>query len=315
MTNNVEKPGIANHSVGEGFNGNLLIKKVTKGLTSNGKPYLTLILSDKTGTIEAKIWSVTSEQEKSLVSGEIVFIEGIVSEFRGKAQLNIQYFNDSVLDVDLADFLESAPVSKNDMKVEILEAISNIQNVNIRKITSTIITKYENQFFEFPAASSMHHAYVSGLAYHTTSMLKIAKSLCEIYPELNKDLLVAGVILHDVQKCNEYTGVVSTERTLEGKLKGHLVMISEEIGLTAKELNIDGEEVLLLQHLMGSHHGKMEWGSFVLPQIMEAEILHFIDNIDAKMEMLKKALGNIEKGNFTGKLFGMDNRSFYKPTI
>lgn len=307
--------GIANHNVGSEFIGQLLIKNATKGVASNGNPFLTLILSDQSGTIEAKMWSVTKEQVNTFTPGKVVHIEGVVSEFRGKLQLNINHVSICEGDVDLSEFLESASVNKNELMNEIMDTISNMENKKIRKITETIIIKYEKVFSDYPASTGIHHAYVSGLAYHTVSMLKIAKSLCAIYPELNKDLLYAGVILHDVQKCGEYTGVISTERTLEGKLKGHLVMISEEIAFVAKELGIEGEEVLLLQHLMGSHHGRLEWQAFVVPQLIEAEVLHHIDNIDAKMDMLKSALSGVKKGEFTERLFGLDNRSFYKPTI
>ncbi|RKJ49620.1 3'-5' exonuclease, partial [Butyricicoccus sp. 1XD8-22] len=213
------KKGIANYTKGSEFIGQLLIKDAKKGVASNGNPFLTLILSDQTGTIEAKMWSVTKEQVDTFISGEVVNIEGVVSEYRGKAQLNINFINICQGDVDLSNFLESAPIEKSDMLNEILDTISNMENDKIRAITGNIIKKHKKDFLEYPAASSMHHAYVSGLAYHTVSMLRIAKSLCSIHPELNKDLLYAGVILHDLKKIKEYTGVISTERTLEGKLK------------------------------------------------------------------------------------------------
>lgn len=309
------KTGIANYNVGENFEGQLLIRNVTKGIASNGNPFLTVFLSDRSGTIEAKIWSVTDREVESYVTQKVVNIRGVISEFRGKTQLNINHISICEDDIDLSNFLESAPVTKDDMLKEVIDTINNMENEKIKTITGFLIKKYESDFLEYPAASSMHHAYVSGLAHHTTSMLRVAKSLCDIYPLLNRDLLYAGVILHDLKKVKEYDGVISAERTLEGKLKGHLVMISEEIGLVAKELGIDGEEVLLLQHLCGAHHGKLEWQSFVVPQIAEAEILHFIDMIDSRMDMFKDALEGIEKGEFTERLFGLDNRSFYKPNI
>lgn len=306
--------GIVNFDVGTGINGQLLIDKATKGVASNGSPFLTLFLTDRTGKIEAKLWSVTEEQVESFTSGKVVNVEGVITEFRGNKQLKIQSIS-LCDDVDLSNFVKTAPVTKEHLISEIDETINNMENENIKNITAKIMAKHRQEFYEFPAAKSMHHNYQSGLAYHTVTMLKIAKSLADIYPELNKDLLYALIILHDIKKCSEYTGVINTERTLEGKLKGHLAMISEEIGITAMELGIEGEEVLLLQHGVGSHHGKLEWGSFVQPQIMEAEIVHFIDMIDAKMDMLRQALGKVEKGEFTERLRGLDNRSFYKPTI
>lgn len=306
--------GIKNYGVGEWFNGSLLIKKTAKGIASNGSPFLTIIFQDQSGEIEAKLWDVTEEQSNTFVEGKIVNVAGTVTEFRGKLQLTVSQIEINNNE-DVINYVKNAPINKNDVWNELMNTIQNMKNEKIKQITAKILEKYKEKFLLYPAASGMHHAYAGGLAYHTISMLKIAKSLCQVYPELNSDLLYAGVILHDIKKCEEYTGILNIKRTLEGKLKGHIVMISEEIAETAKELNIEGEEVLLLQTIVLSHHHKGEWGSPVSPQIMEAEILHYIDMIDAKMEMMRTALENTEKGNWTERLPGLENRSFYKPTI
>lgn len=147
-------------------------------------------------------------------------------------------------------------------------------------------------------------------------MLGIARQLHELYPSINKDLLYAGIILHDIGKIKELSGVVSTTYTLEGKLLGHITIMVEEIAEMAKELQVEEkEEVLILQHLILSHHGKAEWGSPKPPMVKEAELLHIIDLIDAKMNMLDKALDKVQPGEFTERLFAMDNRSFYKPSF
>lgn len=148
----------------------------------------------------------------------------------------------------------------------------------------------------YPAASKNHHEYASGLAHHIVSMLQIARELSKLYPQINKDLLYAGIILHDLGKLKELSGVVTTTYTLEGKLLGHIPMMVEEIGLMARELQIEGEEVLILQHLVLSHHGKAEWGSPTPPLVREAEILHLIDLIDAKMNMLNRSLDKVKPG-------------------
>lgn len=311
------KKGIANYHYGEVFNGYMLVKNSTQGTARNGKEYLNVTLSDSSGEITAMVWDADENKIKIFTTGHIVNVEGKIDEYQGKKQINLQNFrlkneDDGVI---LSDLLKSAPMEGELLFKLILSTVLGMKNEKIKMITSALLEEYEEDFKAYPAAKSMHHNYVSGLAYHTFCMLEIAKSLCEIYPELNKDLLYAGVILHDLQKVREYDGVVSTERTLEGMLKGHLVMISEEIGSVAKELGIEGEEVLLLQTLTLSHHLKGEWGSPVAPQILEAEILHYIDMIDARMDMLKNALSKVEKGEFTEKLWGLDNRSFYKPNI
>ena len=186
---------------------------------------------------------------------------------------------------------------------------------NPHAFSRQIVNKHVDSLYVYPAASKFHHAFVSGLAYHVVSMLEVGKSLCDIYPELNRDLLYAGIILHDIGKVYELSGAVSTTYTVEGTLLGHIQMMVTEIAETAKELQIEGEEVLVLQHLVLSHHGKPEWGSAKMPVIREAEMLHLIDMIDAKMNMMNKALATTDPGEFTERLFPMDNRSFYKPSF
>ncbi|RIM73024.1 HD domain-containing protein, partial [Staphylococcus arlettae] len=126
--------------------------------------------------------------------------------------------------------------------------------------------------------------------------------------------LYSSIILHDLGKVRELSGPVATTYTVEGNLLGHISIASEEVSEAAKELNIEGEEIMLLKHMILAHHGKMEFGSPKLPHIKEAEILFFIDNIDAKMNMFEKAYNKTEKGQFTERIFGLDGRQFYKPT-
>src|SRR5699024_11324730 len=134
-------------------------------------------------------------------------------------------------------------------------------NPAIQRIVRAIVKKYEEPLLLYPAAAKNHHEYVSGLAHQIVSMLAIARELVKLYPELNKDLLYAGIILHDLGKVKELSGLVTTSYTLQGKLIGHIPLMVEEIGQIANELNIEGEEVIILQHLVLSHHGKAEWGS------------------------------------------------------
>jgi 3'-5' exoribonuclease len=146
-------------------------------------------------------------------------------------------------------------------------------------------------------------------------MLDLAKAIAQLYPSLDTDLLYAGVILHDLGKVIELSGPISTTYTVAGNLLGHISIMVNEIGKAAEELNIHGEEVMVLQHMVLSHHGKAEWGSPKPPLIKEAEILHLIDNIDAKMNMLDRALERVKPGEYTEKIFALDNRSFYKPAF
>ncbi|HHV5986031.1 TPA: HD domain-containing protein, partial [Streptococcus agalactiae] len=159
--------------------------------------------------------------------------------------------------------------------------------------------------------------FESGLAYHTATMVRLADSIGDIYPELNKSLMFAGIMLHDLAKVIELSGPDNTEYTIRGNLIGHISLIDEELTKILAELNIDDtkEEVTVLRHVILSHHGQLEYGSPVRPRIMEAEIIHMIDNIDANMMMMTTALNRVNEGEMTNRIFAMDNRSFYKPNI
>lgn len=311
------KTGINQYKVGSSFEGFLLVKNVSKGTTSNGKPFLTLILVDKTGEIEAKIWDATLEDETMFVPEKIVKITGRITEFRGMRQLTIQAIRpqQQTDGVNVQDFIQTAPIPKEQLMEKINETIFEIQNPNIQRIVRAFVEKYREELLTYPAAVSNHHEYVSGLAHHIVGMLELARNIQELYPQLNKDLLYAGVILHDLGKIKELSGLVTTTYTLKGQLLGHIPIMIEEIGDMAKELNIEGEEVLILQHLILSHHHKPEWGSPKPPLVQEAEVLHYIDMIDARLNMLNRYLENTEKGEFTERIFAMDNRAFYKPTF
>lgn len=292
-----------------------LVHKATQGVTAQGKDYMTLHLQDKSGEIEAKVWTVTKEDMVTLKPELIIHVKGDVINYRGRKQMKVNQFRVATEADGLKtqDFIDGAPMSLDEIKSQMQSFIFEIENANLQRITRHLLQKYDEAFFTFPAASSHHHNFVSGLSYHVLTMLQIAKGLCEIYPNLNKSLLYSGIILHDMGKVRELSGPIATSYTLEGNLLGHISIASEEVAEAARELGIQGEEVLLLRHLILSHHGKLEYGSPKLPHVKEAEILHFIDNIDARMNMFDKAFKKIEKGQFTERIFGLENRQFYKP--
>lgn len=292
-----------------------LVHKATQGVTAQGKDYMTLHLQDKSGEIEAKVWTVTKEDMATLKPELIIHVKGDVINYRGRKQMKVNQFRVATEADGLKtqDFIDGAPMSLDEIKSQMQSFIFEIENANLQRITRHLLQKYDEAFFTFPAASSHHHNFVSGLSYHVLTMLQIAKGLCEIYPNLNKSLLYSGIILHDMGKVRELSGPIATSYTLEGNLLGHISIASEEVVEAARELGIQGEEVLLLRHLILSHHGKLEYGSPKLPHVKEAEILHFIDNIDARMNMFDKAFKKIEKGQFTERIFGLENRQFYKP--
>ncbi|GGE44422.1 3'-5' exoribonuclease YhaM [Pullulanibacillus camelliae] len=307
--------GIAQCAEGDPINHYLMIKSVTRSVASNNKPFLTIMLQDVTGEIEAKLWDATSEDEQVFLAETIVKVEGEITTFRNKKQLKIRSIR-PITDADpvkKSDLIPTAPLAVQDMMEHINQCIFEIQNPKLQRITRALVKKHQEAFFEYPAAVRNHHEYLSGLAFHVVSMLKLAQALAELYPELDLDLLYSGIILHDMGKVIELSGPTATSYTLEGKLLGHISIMSNEIAETARELEIDGEEVVVLQHLILSHHSKGEWGSPKPPLLREAEVLHMIDNFDAKLNMMNRALENTKPGDFTEKLFAMDQRAFYKP--
>ena len=308
---------LLDYKVGETIDLYLLIKQSTKGVTTQGSPFMSLILQDKSGDLEAKLWDTKDEHMKLYPASTIVKVGADVHEYRGKNQLRIKSIRPlkETENISISDLVPSAAKSKEVLYEELMEFFFEMENPQIQRITRHLLKKHETDFLTFPAATRNHHDYVSGLIDHVVSMLKLGKSLAELYPSLNKDLLYAGIILHDIGKVIELSGPIGTQYTLIGNMIGHISIMVNEISKAADELEVTGEEVMLLQHMVLSHHGKEEWGSPKRPMLKEAEILHYIDNIDAKMNMLDRALGKTNPGEFSERIFPLDNRSFYKPTF
>lgn len=307
--------GIQHKLVGDSIESFMLIKQARKGIASNGKPFLSLQLSDKTGEIDAKLWAVSQEDELAYQSGKVVNLSGDVQDFRGMRQLKIRTIRLAAKQdqVRAEDFMPSAPRDRDEMIEEVTRFIFDLNNAKLQRITRHLFKKHQEAFKTAPAAVKNHHEYASGLLYHVVSMLQLGKQLAQLYPTLDTDLLYSGIILHDMAKVRELSGPLTPEYTVEGKLLGHISMMVTEIEEAAKELQIEGEEVMALQHMILSHHGKPEWGSVTPPMIREAEMLHMIDNLDARMNMLDRALDHVEPGQFSERVFPLENRSFYKP--
>ncbi|GAA3722743.1 3'-5' exoribonuclease YhaM [Salinicoccus jeotgali] len=292
-----------------------LIKRSQQGVTSQGKPYMTLFLQDRTGDIEAKLWTVSKEDMEVLKPETLIKVKGDIIDYRNKKQMKIATFRLATEEDGLnpKDFVEKAPIDENTLYESIMDYVIKIENGSLQRIVRQMLKKYGKEFLSYPAAMSNHHDFVSGLAYHVHYMLRTAEALCDIYPSLNRSLLYSSIILHDIGKVKELSGPVGTTYTTEGNLIGHIVIASEEISKVTAELNIEGEEVLLLKHMILSHHGKLEYGSPKQPMLKEAEILHFIDNIDARMMMMDKHIDKAEKGQFTERIFPLESRFFYRP--
>lgn len=213
----------------------------------------------------------------------------------------------------LDHFYVYAPKSLVDIKKGIESYLNKITSPVLKAITEEIYEDRQKKFYIHPAATKFHHAYVGGLAYHTLTMLSLIDNFIEVYPYLNRDLLYAGTILHDMSKIDEISGV-DGEYTTEGLLLGHLVMQTIVVDNVAEKLGYkDLEEVLMLKHMIISHHGQYHYGSPKKPQIGEALLLWFIDTIDSKFTVLGEVLEETPEGTFTNMVGVLDRMRFYKP--
>ncbi|MDD7759073.1 3'-5' exoribonuclease YhaM family protein [Aerococcus suis] len=301
----------------EQFETYVLIKVAEKRQDRNGKMFIAFTFEDRSGDISGMYWGATEEDVERFQSGLVVHLAGRRESYNGKPQVRINHLRLATDEEpnDPAMYVDKGPMDKQEMIDEIHTLLDEIDNPTLNQLVRKILNQSAKKFFVYPAAKKNHHAFVGGLGFHTISMLRLAQSIANQYPIINKSLLYSGVLLHDIGKTIELSDPVTTEYTLKGNLIGHISIISEWISKAAEELGIDedDEDVLLLKHMVLSHHGKQEWGSPVRPHLLEAEVLHHIDNLDASIEMMREAYNRTEPGQFTERIFGLDNRNFYKP--
>lgn len=301
------------------FEGFYLIKKAEVRKTRAGKDFIAFTFQDDTGEISGNMWDAQTYNVEEFVAGKIVHMKGRREVYNGTPQVNqitLRNIKDGEPN-DPRDFKEKPPINVDNVREYMEQMLFKIENATWQRVVRALYRKYNKEFFTYPAAKTNHHAFESGLAYHTATMVRLADNIGDIYLELNKSLMFAGIMLHDLAKVIELSGPDNTEYTIRGNLIGHISLIDEELTKILAELNIDDtkEEVTVLRHVILSHHGQLEYGSPVRPRIMEAEIIHMIDNIDANMMMMTTALNRVNEGEMTNRIFAMDNRSFYEPNI
>ena len=256
----------------------------------NGGDYLFLDLSDKTGHISAFLWENVEEYLEAFHAGDYVKVKGLVREYNNRLQLTlhkIKKVDDS--EVDPADFL---PVSGKDVDAqyqELLDQISQFTHPYLRELLQTIMTdaRVTERFKRAPAAKRMHHAYIGGLLDHTLSLIRMCRLAAGNYPNLQVDMLIAGAALHDIGKIEELTYAKSFDYTTEGRLLGHIVMEVVYVNQVVNQIAGFPEDLRLqLLHLLVAHHGKVEFGSPKVPMTLEALVLHYLDDLDSKIEVM-----------------------------
>ena len=300
-------------TVSDGF---LMIKSAEKKVTAKGMTYLDLMLCDKESEISAKLWDYKEEVQGMFEPGNIVKIRGTVAPYNGVDQLRIERIRKAAPsdDVDPAQFVPSADIGGEEMFDELIKIAEGFKDQEIKAVVLSIYNDYKEKLLYWPAAFRLHHAIRGGLLYHTLSIVRLATAVCKVYPSVDADLLVAGAMLHDIAKTDEF--VVNESGTasgysLEGNLIGHLAKGAMIIEKTAEKLNTSENVKLLLQHMVLSHHGEPEFGAAVKPMFLEAELLSELDLMDARIYELAEAIGNAPEGEYTNKMWALDNRKFY----
>lgn len=297
----------------EGF---ALVKSADKKSAKNGTFYLDMLLGDKDGEIYAKIWDFREDTTPMPAVNSIIKFRGNLQQYNGNDQLIIQRIRPVGPDdnINMSDFVKSADCGGEDMLRSIITLVSSFKDEELRRVVLGMLSDNREKLLTFPAAEKLHHAMTGGLLYHTLSIVRLAESVCNIYPFVDRELLLSGAILHDIAKIREYTlspaGIVDGH-TLEGVLLGHLVMGAEDVGRKCDELGISEEKKYLLQHMLISHHGKLEYGAAVRPSFIEAELLSELDMLDANIYEMADAVKDTAKGDFTPRLWMLDNRRLY----
>ena len=307
-----QQPQLAAMIKGQVFDGFLLTRAAAQKTSSNGSKYLDMTLCDISGEVNAKMWDgLTPAPEVA----QVLRVRGMMLEYNGRPQLRVDKMRPATEDddYDMQLLAPCAPYPVQDMKRIIHDRIEEMCDPQLKELVLERLKMCGERLNYYPAASKLHHAERSGLLHHTSTMLRMARLVCEIYPQLDRDLLAAGVILHDLCKIDEMAsdeiGMVS-DYTAQGLLIGHLVQGVAEISELGRKLGTRSELLMMIQHMILSHHDLPEYGSPKPPMFPEAEVLHTLDILDARMFEMTKALKNAQPGGFTERIWSLERRLY-----
>ena len=311
---------ISNFKTNEEITTYLMVKSIALKTGSNRKTYLDLLLADSSGEINGKKWDVADEEVAGLErikEGSIIKVRAIVTEWNGMKQLKISRIRLTGAEdmLDMSDFVKAAPEKPEEMFGFIRQRAEAFGDGELKELCLHVLDSNRDRLMYYPAASKNHHAEMAGLLWHIKRMLMMAERVSEVYVNLNRELLMAGVILHDMEKMNEILSNeygVSPGYSFEGKMLGHLVMGVRELDRVCRDLDIGREKTVMLEHMMISHHYEPEFGSPKKPLFPEAEMLHYLDMIDAKMYDMEEAVNRTEPGEFSDRVWTLDNRTVYR---
>jgi len=286
---------------GDRFDDLFLVKSVRLSETKAGKGYLILTVMDRSGELSGPIWDNVEACQKVCRAGEFIRLKGMVQAYRDKPQLKVDSVHEVDRDeVDLADFVVTTTRDPQQMAEELQRLVHSVKDTFLRRLLNYFFKSgvIWDRFQMAPAAKGIHHAYAGGLLEHCLSMARVADMLAGHYDGVNRSLLIAGALLHDIGKVDELAmeiGVV--EYTDRGRLKGHLVIGSEMVAVAAAKIHDFPPDLLVqVQHLILSHHGRQDFGSPIVPMTVEALLLSFIDDVDAKMNLIEQLRRKMEGG-------------------
>ncbi len=266
-----------------------LVKEKRVGTTRRGDTFISLVLADRTGELEARVWDDADKFSALFREGDILEIEGVAGGYKGKVQITVSGLKVPEQEVTPEIFLESASIDPAEMLSSLREILEAVGDLHLRGLINRFLgdPEFVSGLLKAPAAKSFHHNYVGGLLEHTLSVCRMAQKVSEHYPQLDKDLLLTGAFLHDIGKIRELRFDFQIDYTDEGRLVGHVVlgeaMVEEKLG-QMKDFPVD--LAVRLKHLILSHHGLHEFGSPKRPKFMEAFALNLIDDLDAKINGL-----------------------------
>ena len=309
---------LANFDEGKLFDGFFLVLLKQQRTTKSNKPYLNLILGDKTGQLEGRIWEPSDPRiAKDFDRGDVVKARGSASRFDDRLQMKIDQLRVALTaEVDKSDLMPSTTQDVGVLWRALLSFVASFRNEDLKRLLTTLLADpaLAEAYREAPAAKQLHHAWLGGLLEHVVSLLTLADRIAPHYPLLDRDLLLTGVILHDIGKIHELSWEIGFEYTVEGVLLGHIQMGSALVERTIDSLpNFPPRLKTLVLHENLSHHGKLEFGSPKLPMTPEALALSFIDDLDAKMQAIQNEFDKcIREGKpadeMTGKVWALDQR-------
>lgn len=287
---------------GERVNEIYLCKNKLSALTKAGKPYEALILQDKTGTLDAKIWEPGSVGIDDFDRFDYINVVGDITSFQGALQLNVKRVRKAAEgEYEPKEYLPVSEYNVDEMYEQLLGYIKQMKNPYLKKLAGSFFIEdadFAKRFKFHSAAKSVHHGFAGGLLEHTLSVTKLSAYFADNYKILNKDLLVCAAMFHDIGKLEELSTFPENDYTDEGQLLGHIMIGAMEIAERIK--TIDGFPVKLaheMEHCILAHHGELEYGSPKKPALPEAVALSYADNIDAKMETMRELLANVPEGD------------------